>query len=316
MPDLARNAGGPSPGQAENATSETTGPNRTGPVKLGATNAGLGRQALAGLALVAMPVALLTILILWPTLRMIAATLNVDGGPSISRYIAFFSDAYSMANLRYTVLMALISSLTALTLSFGVALYLRFSAGRISTMIHALSLFPLFVPSIIISYALVRFLGPNGLFQLLLEQVGFTHYRTPYLTPTGPFLAFVWENVPLPMLVLSAGLTQISDHAVEAAKDLGAGPLRILAQILLPQMRRSLVIAFALIFLGIIGAYTVPYMLGPAAPEMMGPFMQRTLGNLHDADAAQVQAVVVIAISAVVGGFYIATMLKSERGAR
>ncbi len=53
-------------------------------------------------------------------------------------------------------------------------------------------------------------------------------------------------------------------------------------------------------------------MLGPAAPEMMGVFMQRTLGNLHDADAAQVQAVELMVVSSVVGGFYIATMLKSQ----
>ena len=41
-------------------------------------------------------------------------------------------------------------------------------------MIHAVSLFVLFVPAIVIFYAMVRFLGPNGLFQLLLEKAGFT----------------------------------------------------------------------------------------------------------------------------------------------
>lgn len=295
MPDLTPTPGDQSPGRKP-----STGP---------------GPQALAGLALVALPVGLLLVLTLWPTLRMIVATVSLDGRFGPDRYIAFFSDAYSMANLRYTVQMALISSLAALTLSFGIAHYLRFSAGRIATMIHALSLFPLFVPSIVISYALVRFLGPNGLFQLLLEHVGFTHYRTPYLTPLGPFLAFVWENLPLPVLVLTAGLTQVSDDAIEAGRDLGAGPLRILWEILLPQTRRSLLIAFALIFLGVVGAYTVPYMLGPAAPEMMSVYMQRTLGNLQDPESAQVQAVVLMTISAIVGGFYIATMLKSQ-GAR
>ena len=277
---------------------------------------GHGFQALAGLALVALPVGLLVTLILWPTVRMVAATVLVDGSLSSERYFAFFNDAYTMANLRYTLEMGLVSALAALGISFGLALYLRFSAGRIATMIHGLSLFPLFVPSIIISYALVRFLGPNGLFQLMLEQVGFTQYRTPYLTPVGPFLAFVWENIPLPVLVLSAGLSQVSDHAVEAARDLGAKAPRILWEILLPQMRRSLLIAFALIFMGIIGAFTVPYMLGPPAPEMMSVFMQRTLGNLHDPASAQVQAVVLMVISSIVGGFYIATMVKSSAGAR
>ena len=296
MPDVAKPSGGVAPGYT--------------------LRTGLGSQALAGLALVALPVGLLVMLTLLPTVRMVAATFLVEGHLSAERYFAFFNDAYTMANLRYTLEMGLVSAIAALSVSFGIALYLRFSAGRIATMIHGLSLFPLFVPSIIISYALVRFLGPNGLFQLLLEQVGFTQYRTPYLTPVGPFLAFVWENIPLPVLVLSAGLSQVSDHAVEAARDLGAKAPRILWEILLPQMRRSLLIAFALIFMGIIGAFTVPYMLGPPAPEMMSVFMQRTLGNLHDPASAQVQAVVLMVISSIVGGFYIATMAKSSAGAR
>ncbi len=238
MIDLAPKAGVHTPGQTS----------RTGP----------GKEALTGLALVALPVALLLVLTLWPTVSMVAATFTVGGQMKASRYVYFFTDAYSLANLRYTVELGLIPALTVLAISFGIALYLWFSAGRIATMINALSLFPLFVPSIIISYALVRFLGPDGLFQLLLEQVGFTHYSTPYLTPVGLYLAFVWEALPLPVLVLSAGLTQVSDHAVEAARDLGAGPVRILYEVLLPQVRRSLLIAFALIFRGIIGAYTVP----------------------------------------------------------
>jgi len=277
-------------------------------------------EGAAGLALVAAPVCLLLVLVLFPTVAMIWQSFQVKTEAGIhfgfDRFAAFFGDPYSMANLRYTLAQTITSCGTALALSLGIALYLRFSSGRVAAMIHALSLFPLFVPSVIISYALVRFLGPNGLLQLLLEQVGFTHYRTPYLTPVGPYLAFVWENIPLPVLVLSAGLSQVSDHAVEAARDLGAKGPRILWEILLPQLRRSLLIAFALIFLGVIGAFTVPYLLGPPAPEMLGVFMQRTLGNLQRPAEAQVQAVILMAIASVVGAFYIATMLRADGGER
>ena len=254
------------------------------------------------------------ILVLLPTVSMIAGSFLTGSGLGIDRYAAFFADDYAVENLRYTLVLTLTSCVTALILSLGIALYLRFSTGRIAAMVHALALFPLFVPAIIISYALVRFLGPNGLFQLLLEQVGISGYRTPYLTPVGPFIAFVWENLPLPVLVLSAGLAQVSDHAVEAAQDLGAGVIRILVEILLPQLQRSLLIAFALVFLGVIGSYTIPYLLGPPAPEMMGVFMQRTMTNLQRPAEAQVQAVILLAVSSVVGLLYIATMLRSPGG--
>jgi putative spermidine/putrescine transport system permease protein len=274
-------------------------------------------EAVAGYVLVAVPVLLLVMLVLTPTLMMIIHSFLVgpgnETGPGIGRYVAFFSDAYSVANLKYTVLQTTVSCITALTISFFIALYLRFSTGRIASIIHALSLFPLFVPAIIVSYSLIRFLGPNGLLQLLLTYVGITHYQTPYLTPVGPYIAFVWENLPLPVLVISAGLAQVSDHAIEAARDLGAGALRILLEILLPQVKRSIMIAFALIFLGVIGSFTVPYLLGPPAPEMMGVFMMRTFSNLIRPEEAEVQAVILLTISSLVSLVYIMLMNRGTR---
>ncbi|MGL4238565.1 ABC transporter permease [Tabrizicola sp.] len=290
----------------------------SGPVQRPLRGTGSGAaEGLAGLALVAAPVVLLCALVLIPTAYLIGGTFRVeaDGVTSLGldRYAAFFADGYSVANLRFTVILTLVSTVSVLILSLGIALYLRFSTGRIATVVQALSLFPLFVPAIIISYALVRFLGPNGLLQLLLEQVGITGYRTPYLTPVGPYIAFIWENLPLPVLVLTAGLTQVSDHAVEAARDLGAGALRILTEILLPQLVRSLVIAFALVFLLIVGSYTIPFLLGPPAPEMMGVYIARTMGNLQRPDEAAVQSVLLLAVAAVVGVIYIVTMARGAR---
>jgi putative spermidine/putrescine transport system permease protein len=275
-------------------------------------------ETLAGLALVAAPVTVLIVLVLIPSVTMIASTFQVktpDGSHlGLDRYAAFFADEYSVENLRYTVVWTPISAVTAVVLALGLALYLRFSEGRIATMIHGLSLFPLFVPGIIISYALARFLGPNGLFQLLLEQVGITGYVTPYLTPIAPYIAFVWENLPLPVLVISAGLTQVSDHSIEAARDLGAGAIRILVEVVLPQITRSLVIAFCLVFIFVIGSFTVPVLLGPPAPEMMGVYIQRTLGELLQPDVAKVQAAILLAVSSVVGGLYLFTMTRGGRG--
>jgi putative spermidine/putrescine transport system permease protein len=275
-------------------------------------------ESLAGLALVAAPLSLLLLLVLLPTVSMVASTFQfkTEAGThlGLARYAAFFADDYSVENLRYTVVWTLISAVTSVLLALGLALYLRFSSGRIATMIHALSLFPLFVPGIIISYALARFLGPNGLFQLLLEQVGVTGYATPYLTPLAPYIAFVWENLPLPVLVISAGLAQVSDHSIEAARDLGAGTVRILLEVVLPQITRSLVIAFSLVFIFVIGSYTVPILLGPPAPEMMGVFIQRTLGELMRPDEAKVQATILLAVASVIGALYILTMTSRSRG--
>lgn len=274
-------------------------------------------EQLTGYALVALPFCVLVALVLFPAASAIVNSVVIVSGESarigLDKYTAFFADAYSRQNLLFTLVLTTLSCVTAVAISLGLALYLRFSKGWISAVVQALSLFPLFVPSVIISFALMRFLGPNGLFQLMLEQVGIGGYRTPYLTPVGPFIGFVWESIPLPVLILTAALGQVSNHAVEAARDLGASSLRILTEILLPQIKRSLLIAFTLVFLGTIGAYTVPYLLGPAAPEMMGPFMARTIGDQQNPEVAELQAVIVLLVAGLAGLLYLLAIVR--RGA-
>ena len=69
------------------------------------------------------------------------------------------------------------------------ALFLRFLPGPLGAWVQTLALFPLFVPGIIIAYALIRFLGPTGLVPTLLKAAGITGYSTPYLHPSGAVIA-------------------------------------------------------------------------------------------------------------------------------
>jgi putative spermidine/putrescine transport system permease protein len=274
-------------------------------------------ETATGYALVAVPLAVLCVLVLMPATVAVVETVLVAGPDGtrlgLDRYVAFFDDAFARRNLIYSVLQTAASTATVLAIALAIAVYLRFGQGRAVRVVQALALFPLFVPAIIAAYALVRFLGPNGLFQMLLERIGITGYASPYLTPLGPFVGFVWDGLPLPVLVLTAGLAQVSDHAIEAARDLGAGGIRIFREILLPQVARSLMIACSLVFLGIFGSYTIPYMMGPAAPEMMGVFMQRTYDQLQRPQDAQVQAVVSFLVCALVSIAYVRLILTERR---
>ena len=142
----------------------------------------------------------------------------------------------------------------------------------------------MFVPSIILSYALIRVLGPNGTVDLLLNAVGLPKIRTPYLTPWGPVIGLVWDNIPITVLILLSGLGAVSNQSIEAARDVGAGRWAVLRHIILPRISNSILVAVSFTVLGIFSAFTLPYVLGPASPEMMGPFMQRTFRDLNDPD--------------------------------
>ena len=116
------------------------------------------------------------------------------------------------------------------------------------------------------------------------------------------------------MLVLTAGLRQVEDPVIESARDVGANGLQIFGQILLPLTMRAAVIVFYLNVIGVFGAFTLPYLLGPAQPMMMGVSMQQTFNNYADRVGALTQAVITFLICAVVGLLYVRTITR--RGER
>lgn len=271
-----------------------------------------------GLLFVAPPVVLIGFFLLVPASRTIFQTLVVetgDGGTrfSLERYVAFFSDGYSLRNLTYTLSQTFITLFILIVINVPIALYLRFRTGRFSAGIQFLALFPMFVPGVIIAYALIQYLGPNGVLQSILEHVGFYGYRTPYLTSWGTIIGLVWDAMPFTLLVLIAGVARISNASIEAARDLGAGKLRILVSIILPQLYSSILIACSFNFFLLFSSVLQPFLLGPATPEMMGPFMLRTFAGLRDPATASVQATVTFLICSIAGYAYVRSMLKRNK---
>ena len=64
---------------------------------------------------------------------------------------------------------------------------------------------------------------------------------------------------------------------------------------------------------GIFSAFTLPYVLGPAAPEMMGPYMQRTFRDVNDPINAITQAVISFGFCIIFGLFYVRSVAKNQK---
>jgi len=274
------------------------------------------RRRPVGLLLVAVPVLLVLWLVIWPIISAVITTiwLRTPEGTrfSLETYRFFFSDSYSLSNLSITLWTTGVCAILLLLICLPIALYLRFSDSKVAAYVQGLAIFPMFVPSIILSFALIRVLGPNGTVDLLLNAMSLPKIRSPYLTPWGPVIGLVWDNIPLTVLILLSGLGNVSNQSIEAARDVGAGRFALLWHIILPRITNSILVAISFAVLGIFSAFTLPYILGPAAPEMMGPFMQRTFRDLYDPTSAITQAVVTFGFCIVFGLFYVRSVAKNR----
>lgn len=279
-------------------------------------------SAFIGYLLVTPPLLVMVFLIFLPALQAVVRTLFVQAQGanaatlSLANYAAFFGNPVARSNLWFTIWVTLVTVALLFVLCFPLAIYLRFSSSWIANTVQVLSLFPLFVPGVILAFALIQFVGPHGTVDTVLRLLGATRYYTPYLKPSGIIIGLVWDSIPFTVLVLTAGLRQVDNALIESARDVGASQWRVFRSILLPLIQRPALIAFCLNVIGTFGAFTIPYLLGPAAPQMMGVYMQQTYGEYQDRAGAETQAVITFLFSAVVGILYVRTITQQRAGRR
>src|SRR5690606_26601757 len=125
-------------------------------------------------------------------------------------------------------------------------------------------------------------------------------------------IGLVWDNIPLTVLILLSGLGNVSNQSIEAARDVGARWLQVLWHIILPRISNSILVALSFAVLGIFSSFTLPYVLGPAAPEMMGPFMAGTLCAGIGPRMAITPAVITFAFCIAFGLFYVRSVARNQ----
>ena len=134
------------------------------------------REAIGGYLLVAAPTVLVFGLFFYPAVLSFIRTITNGAGLSapisFARYRSFFSSPIARSNLLFTFYVTLVSIAILFVICFPLALYLRFSKSRIANWLLSIAMLPLFVPGIMTSYALIRFLRPRGMLVTLLNLVG------------------------------------------------------------------------------------------------------------------------------------------------
>lgn len=270
--------------------------------------------------LVAPPVLIMALLIFYPAIQAVITTLFVTDEKSgqisftLLNYSKFFDSAILRANLIFTFEITLLTVTFLFIIGLPLSLYLRFSKSKVAGVVQVLALFPLFVPGVILAFALIQFTGTHGMFETMIRDLGFAgKYYTPYLKPAGIVIALVWENIPFTTLVLTAGLRQVEDSVIESARDVGANDLQVFFRIILPLITRAAMIVFCLNVIGVFGAFTIPYLLGPAQPMMMGVSMQQFFNNYLDRTGALTQAVLTFLFCSVVGLLYVRTVTQQRK---
>jgi spermidine/putrescine transport system permease protein len=171
--------------------------------------------------------------------------------------------------LTNTLGLAALNTVICLIVAFPVAYTLALKVrGSWKLLLVALVIVPFWTSFLIRTYAWMTLLGANGVPQIL-GWIGFGDVQL-LNTPFAVSLGIVYNYLPLMVLPIYVSLERLDRSFLEASRDLGAGPIATLRQIVLPLAAPGILSGIVLVFIPIMGEYLIPILLGGGKTYFLG----------------------------------------------
>jgi ABC-type spermidine/putrescine transport system permease subunit I len=203
-------------------------------------------------------------------------------------------------------------------LAIGIAGYLTLGASPAAVaVLRWLYRWPLFIPFVVAGQMMRSFLAKNGLLNNLIVSTGLVDrtMTVGLLDWRGVVVTFIWKQLPFVVLIVAGAMASLDRSMIESARNLGASRLRILIEILLPQVKGPLIVASVLTFVTLLSVLSVPVMINAANPTMITVDMAYRITSLSDYGTANALGVISYLMTAVVAWLYLRHGMRSEAGA-
>lgn len=204
---------------------------------------------------------------------------------------------------------------TALVGVFAIAIAGYLTLGENPRAVAALRWiyrWPLFIPFVVAAQLMRTFLAKNGMFNNALMSLDLVEplNAVSLLDWRGVVITFVWKQLPFAALLVSGAMASMDRSMVEAARGLGAGRLRILLEIVLPQVQATVWVSLILSFVTMLSALSVPMMLIAGTPTLITVDMAWRVNSYGDYGVANALGFVSFAMSGVAAWFYLRQGLR------
>ncbi|MBV8832359.1 MAG: ABC transporter permease [Acidobacteriaceae bacterium] len=172
-----------------------------------------------------------------------------------------------------SVWVASAATLICLVLAFPMAVFIARSKRK--TALLNLVMLPFWTSFLVRIYAWMFILRDTGLINTVLQRLGLIRQPLPLLFNSGAvLLGLVYGYLPFMILPLYATLAGLDPALIEAAADLGAGPITAARRIVLPLAKPGIAAGCLLVFIPCLGAYLTPDLMGGGRTVMVGNLIQ------------------------------------------
>ncbi len=199
----------------------------------------------------------LTFLLL-PLARLVGTSVTTDRGFAL--YIDVLVNPRYLNSLLATVLVSAAVTAAALLVSTTAGLFLQRNRFRGRTLLIGVLTFPMAFPGVVIGFLMILLGGRQGLVNMLSTALFDTRIVFAY-SMVGLFFGYLYFSIPRVLLTVMAAAEKLDPEREEAARSLGAGPARVVIDVILPALAPALIASGAIAFATAMGAFGTAFTL-------------------------------------------------------
>ena len=263
--------------------------------------------------------------LLSPTLLLMVFAMGIPFGimvvMSFWRQIGFeFDTAFTFANyaeaverpvyqalLLRSLTISSICTVATVLLSYPMAYYVAFHVRKRKMAWIILMTLPFFSSYLLRIFAWKVILGYNGVINSGLKGLGLIEQPLAFLlySPTAVVITLAHAWAAFAILPIYISLEKIDRSLLEAATDLGDGPVKRFLGITLPLSMPGVIAASLMIFIPTVGDYVTPTLVGGPDGLMIANLIQAQFGLVNNWPMGAALALDMLLVVAVISLLYI-----------
>lgn len=194
----------------------------------------------------------------------------VEFGFNWSNYARVFEPIY-LGILGRSVGYAAITTVLCTAIGYPVGWFIARQSPVWRNRLLLLVMIPFWTSFLIRTYAWIAILKSEGLLNATLLSAKIIPQPLELLyTPVAVIIGFVYAYLPFMILPVYGSAEKLDNALVEAAHDLGAGPLRAFGEVIIPLTWPGIAAGMLLVFVPAIGMFAITDLMGGARVSMIG----------------------------------------------
>lgn len=181
----------------------------------------------------------------------------------IGSYVYLFNEPLYVSAWIYSVKVAFFSTLLCLALGYPMSYAIARAPPTQRNIFLMLIILPFWTSFLLRVYAWIGLLKTDGVINNVLQFFGIIDEPLAMMnTSFAVYIGIVYSYLPFMILPLYSNLEKHDNTLLEAANDLGAGPVKSFLRITLPLSTPGIVAGSLLVFIPAVGEYVIPSLLG------------------------------------------------------